>query len=606
MIELAQRPEETGWVVRFRPGDGPDRRLQLETTSASPQRAEDPERQVVFDGYLVDRRDLDGSGTTDAERVLAAWRRGGEEAVDGLRGGFVACLHDRSSGELHAVRDPVGHHPLFYAEAGGTLYLASDVSALVRRPELGAALDPVVVAEYLLDRFDDPEETFWEGIRRVPGGYRLRWAAGRLDVRRTWDPVPREEGDWIEDDVDERFDTTFGRAVARCREIGPAAVFLSGGLDSVSVAGAARDQASRGAGDAPLALSLLFPHPEIDEEATQRRVAARLGLDQVALEFDRAVEPGGGFLASALETCRTWPAPLLNFWLPAYAQLAREGRERGARVVLTGTGGDEWLSVTPYWAADLWRRGNLPALWRLGRSYLRSQRLRPGRVALNLLWLFGWRPMILAGLQRRFPERFAGWRARRLRRRLPSWIVPDPELRRRLDARARRRSASFGPPEAGFYLAEIRRGLRHPLCTLELEETFEAGRRLGMRWMHPYLDPDLVSLLARVPPRRLLEGDWSKALVRSFLHRRFPDLAMERQKKSHVEDFYRERIVHEGAEAVERLGSPDALGRRGIVEPAEASRFLRYAVHDASGRATVRSLHRAWQLLHLETWIRSA
>lgn len=607
---LAPPDDPTGWVAGFRPAEPPESRLWLAGSSRLLE-ARDGPWQVVFDGFLTDRGELDreldlGSPpeTTDAVRVLAARRRFGDVALERLRGGFVVLIHDSRQAELTVVRDPVGQHPLFYAQARGEIVVSPDVRRLARHPKVSARLDRVVVAEYLLDRFGGAEETFWHGIRRLPGGHRLRWSRRGLEVERFWDPLPKTSEGWIEDDVEARFEEAFERAVARCRSLGPAAVFLSGGVDSVSVAAVARDQVRAGSGEPPLALSLLFPHPEIDEAETQRRVAAQLGLDQVAMEFHRTVEPGGGLLGSALQASRSWPVPLLNFWLPAYARLARAAKERGAEVLLTGTGGDEWLSVTPYWAADLWLRGDVPGVWKLGHSYLRSQGLSSWRVALNLVWLFAWRPVLLAVLRRRGPDLYANVRARRLARRLPEWFAPDPELRRRLDARVRDRSKAPGSSLGGFYRAELRRGLDHPLPQLELEETFEAGRRLGLPWVHPYLDADLISLLARVSPGALLGGGWSKGLVRSLLGRRFPELGVERQRKAHVDRFFHDLFLREGPGAWRRVGAPTALHRRGVVEASTAATFLETTLEPWNAKSDIRYLHRAWQIVHVETWMR--
>ena len=93
------------------------------------------------------------------------------------------------------------------------------------------------------------------------------------------------------------------------------------------------------------------------------------------LDWDQAVGPEG-LLHEVIELSARAPAPLLNLWMPAYDRLAAAGRERGCVSILTGGGGDEWLIVSPYYAADLIRGLDLAGLvTHVQRSSALAQRL---------------------------------------------------------------------------------------------------------------------------------------------------------------------------------------------------------------------------------------
>ena len=106
--------------------------------------------------------------------------------------------------------------------------------------------------------------------------------------RRYWDPAPDGNIEWVRPDEIEQFDALFDQAVARCMAPGPVGIFLSGGLDSVSVAAVATTRARAAADREPLALSLAFPG-DANEEPVQREVATALGIDQIVLDWDAAV-----------------------------------------------------------------------------------------------------------------------------------------------------------------------------------------------------------------------------------------------------------------------------------------------------------------------------
>jgi asparagine synthase (glutamine-hydrolysing) len=87
---------------------------------SSPSVAERGGCSVVFSGRLHEPPDSRGTAPSgagsDAVHVLSAYLRGGESALRNLRGMFALLLHDTSRECLFATRDPLGYHPLFFAE----------------------------------------------------------------------------------------------------------------------------------------------------------------------------------------------------------------------------------------------------------------------------------------------------------------------------------------------------------------------------------------------------------------------------------------------------------------------------------------------------------
>src|SRR5207253_11068065 len=119
------------------------------------------------------------------------------------------------------------------------------------------------------------------------------------------------------------------------------------GLDSVSVAAAAVEQTRTQGLPSPTALSLVFPQPEMSEEVVQRSVATQLGLPHIVRPFYDAVGKKK-LLEPAIELSASLPSPLMNTWLPAFYGLGLEARRQDCRTILTGNGGDEWLTISPY------------------------------------------------------------------------------------------------------------------------------------------------------------------------------------------------------------------------------------------------------------------
>jgi asparagine synthase (glutamine-hydrolysing) len=556
---------------------------------------------ACFQGTLHNAEELRrmlalAESATRAELVLAGYLRWGAEIVSRLRGAFGLLICDRRRNTALCARDPIGIHPVFYAEAHGQVLVSTSIEDLLAQPGVPSSVNRPALADHLCHRWPDREETFFEAVRRIPPGHAMEISGGARRMYRYWQPVRAgEDVDWIRDDELERFDGLLDRAVDRCID-GPAGIWLSGGFDSITVAAVAADLCRRSGRPDPYALSLIFPHPDANEEPIQRGVANALGLPHVVMKFFDAVGDDG-MLAPALDMCSSWPAPLLSFWLPAYRQLGIEGRRRGCTTILTGGGGDEWLTVTPIYAADLLLALDLKGIYRLGQSHTRSFAPSRLRVARNLLWRFGARPVLAAAVGQAAPRAVRARRRRIIARTTPDWVAPDGALRRALDQRAE--IAPLRPPR-DFYMTELRETLDHALVSMQLEEVFENGRRIGAGVLQPFLDADLVDFLFRVPPGLLNRGGYAKGLVRQTVARRFPELGLARKKKVTASGFARPLLAAEGARIWKSMEGAPALVEAGIVDREGVKRCMQGAL---AGGAQGRYGYRIWDILSLEAWL---
>jgi asparagine synthase (glutamine-hydrolysing) len=568
---------------------------------------------VIFDGVLHNRVELRaGLGSVsaplanDASLVLQAYLQRGGDVISKLRGAFALILFDGRRDYLLYARDPIGVHPLFYSDTGRELLMSSSVHGLLQHSRASGTLNRVAIADHLASRWPYNEETFYESIKRVPQGHAVRIEGGQRQEYRYWDPAPPgSDVNWIREDELGQFDVLLDQAVNRCLDLGPAAIYLSGGLDSVSVAAVATDCSRQRGMPLPFALSLDFPYGDEAEANVQRGAAAKLGLSQVMVPLDE-VTGSTPLLDVALEMSPDWAMPMVSLWRPAYQILAQEGVRRGCRVVLTGAGGDEWLTASPSYTADLIRAFDMAGLYRLMSSFIRSHPLRATRVARMMLWQFGARP-VMARMVRRLLEPTAPgvlmkYRKQRAVRSRWSWIAPDPGLMQQLawreDQTMIRRS---GRLDDGFYLPDVRSAIEHPLVSMELEDTFEADRRSGLRQLAPYWDADLVDFLYRTPPELLFRGGRSKGLVRHMLSDRFPELGFDRQKKRPATTVLGLEFKRDGRLAWERMGGARALAELGIVEPKGLSAVVEGYF---SGTRPQTSPWLIYQVLNLEAWIR--
>jgi asparagine synthase (glutamine-hydrolysing) len=568
--------------------------------------AADEQYTVLVDGELYERDGLarelglkPDPSRSDPELVLAAYARWGNATPERLKGVFSIVAWNSRKQTLQAVRDPLGIRPLFRSQDGTTVLLSNSIEALTRDARVRADVNPVALAGLLSNRLPDHEETFFTGVRRIPQGHVWESGPGGSGRRRYWDPLPPEEPLlWAGADELEEFDTLLERAVARTLSEGPVGIYLSGGIDSVAVAAYATDIERRRSGNTPRAFSLVFPEADVNEGDIQRAVASSLELPQLVLPLDEAVGPEGVF-GAALALAADWPSPLLNPWLPAYHRLSREAVARGCRTILTGGGGDEWLTAGPYWAADLLRARRLRELVAFATAYRRSYPHSGWRVAHNVAWRFGLRPLLVDAVRPFLERRAQPLLTARLRRKLPDWLAPSPALRQELYER--RPTAQSTVHHGSIYVREGRSALEHPLVDFEMEETFESGIRTGARIRQPFWDADLLALLYRIHPDELNRGGRSKGLVREALDRRFPECGFRSQRKVVATHFFQDLVLREAASARKHVGPLTALAELGIVDPTRLEADFDRIVRTRDRWQT----QRIWDILLMETWLRS-
>ncbi|MBA3474710.1 MAG: hypothetical protein H0T57_16065, partial [Rubrobacter sp.] len=465
---------------------------------------------MIFDGVLHNRVELSkqlassspSAITNDADLVLRAYLRWGEDVLHKVKGIFALLIWDGRRDNYLCARDPLGVYPLFYADTGRELLFSTSVEALVRHPEVPDAVSRTALADYLAHRPHVPEETFYDAVKRVSPGHAMKVKGRTRHDYRYWNPVPDEaEVDWVSEDDLGQFDELLDQAVDRCLQLGRPGIYLSGGLDSVSVAAVATDNSRRKGLPDPLALSVIFPeNSEAGEGAVQRRVGSELGLPHVCVPFSEAVGPHG-LLASAMGISSGLPVPLINPWAGIYLPLLSEAKRQGCRVILTGGGGDEWLTSGPLYAADLLRKLDFVGLYRVYKSMRQTFGYSQLHVMRGTVWRAGARPWLRRAGNRALRRTAPGilqWRRRRkVSQMTPSWVAPDPRLRQEVEERVVRSQWEKQEPRS-FYFSQW--DLDHPLASITMEEDFERWRRTGVRKLMPYWDADLVDFLSRTPP----------------------------------------------------------------------------------------------------------
>ncbi len=567
--------------------------LAVSREGSSPQPVVRDGSAIVFAGRLDNREEIDAvlgreapAGSGDAGLALAAYRRWGDEFPARLLGDFAYAIWDGVRRALVCSRDSMGQQPLFYYSSDRMVIVASEPCAILAHPNVPRGVNEEIAAEYLVGIHRTRDATLNASIRRVLPAHVLIADAGGCRTRRYWDfDRGREIRYAREEQYAEHFLDLFSRAVD-CRLDGgsKAAIFLSGGLDSSAIAGTAMSLARRRE-TSLTALALRFPGRPCDEGAHIAAVERYTGIPVET--FDMVPAPSQVYRAEAARTLEVPQYPTGTMLDP----LRAAARRSGARVILTGYGGDDWLTGSPAHTTDLLRRGRLVAAWR----QLRADSRLPGR---------GYSPASLARAVAAplLPESVRA-AARRVRKRPPAFDWLSPGFRRRTSIDDRLRPAStegFRSAEiAGIY--DVATGA-DTMIGDEMDE--RAAAAAGIEQRHPFNDRRLAAFALALPAGQRWAGGETKVVLRRAmsLAGSVPPTVLARNDKAE----FSSTLV----DALEAFGGPAAFAHLRTadlewvnVEKVTALSARMRWLYNRNDEAYIPLSDALWSILSLELWL---
>jgi asparagine synthase (glutamine-hydrolysing) len=556
---LLHRGPDGGGVFR---GDGAAlvaRRLAILDLPGGEQPlvSDDGRSAIVFNGEIYNVRELkrsleaDGvrfrSDHSDTELVLRLYETRGLDALQELNGMFAFAILDGRRRKLVAARDRFGIKPLYWTQARDGVALASELRTLLRVPGVARDVDHESLWHYLTLRFVPGERSIISGVRRLPPGHVLEvdLDTQKVDVRRWYRLRFEHDESATRDEWVERLRAALQAAVVRWNLADvPVACSLSGGLDSSAVVGLL------GAAGVDLrTYTLGFTDAEdesLNELPLARALAQRYGTEHHEVVVD------------ARELLDDLPAMVWALdepyggGLPSWYVFRAIGAD--VKVAHTGSGGDELFG-----------------------NYRRFVPFESGR---------------LARLRRRDVSRYHV---------TPSYYFDEDEKRALLREPGPSTSALLqgvfdesGSRSARDSILYLDVATQLPDEFLHMTDRFSMAHSLEART--PFLDHELVELVASIPPELRTSADDPKGLLRDAVADLLTPAHLAAPKRGFVFPLAR-WLRHELRPLAERLLSDEHLERQGIFRSGLAVRYLEPHLE---GR--IDNSERLWPLLMFQFW----
>ncbi|MBI2095847.1 MAG: asparagine synthase (glutamine-hydrolyzing) [Candidatus Omnitrophica bacterium] len=335
--------------------------IDLSPGGAQPMASPDGKLAISFNGEIYNYRELRGrlekkgrvfGSQSDTEVLLHLYAEEGTAMLGSLRGMFAFALWDGEKKLLFLARDPYGIKPLYYADDGWTVRVASQVKALLAGGRVSQEKDAAGAVGFFLWGSVPEPHTLYQEIRQVPAGSLVVVDEAGVNSPRTYLSVEGALGGPPSGGFDRaRFDETARAALTDSvahhfvADV-PVGIFLSGGLDSGALTALATQAGQRNVRTVTLGFEE-YQGSVRDERPWARAIAGRYGTDHKE------------YILSAGEFRRELPSVLDAMDQPSIDGVntyfvSKAAAQTGLKVALSGLGGDELF-------------GGYPSFWKIPR-----------------------------------------------------------------------------------------------------------------------------------------------------------------------------------------------------------------------------------------------
>lgn len=485
---------------------------------------------AVFEGYLLNPdelvADLAAKGFAPANRsdvaiALAAYEAWGDDCAERLLGEFSLIIADVRQGRLFIARDHLGFVPLYYIEEPDRLIVATDFRTLSVLAKAPLEPDHLYLAQAIANRWYTREATPWRQVKRVLRAHVMHFDGTRFGQDNYWEPPTdvsiryKREEEYVEH-YREVLQDCLRRVSRSDRTVG---VAVSGGLDSSSLYCLADRLEQRGSWQAPGFAGYSLAAGE-DGNAYElpyaRAAAAQLGrsLTEVPL-FDPDID----WYAKDAEWHRDLAIPSNGAMM---LDMDRRVVEDGARVLINGSGGDEWLQGNAQYYREFANSADLAGFW---------SALRRDSAA------FGWGAALRQASRQTVAELTPGPLRKAIRKRLREgrrrnerelvWLVP--ELRQALAEAEEAYDALM--PDNGVHWAKHNLA-KAPFSDLTNSMMRRQRSRIGLESRHPMLSRAFIEFSLRTPAYIKRQGATTKVVHRRAMEGILPKVILERTTKA--------------------------------------------------------------------------
>lgn len=313
--------------------------IDLSEQANQPMYDADGKLVIVYNGELYNFKELKEKlkshyifkTQSDTEVILAAFKLWGPDCLKQFNGIFAFAIWNTETKKLFLARDPLGVKPLYYYRSADCVLFASGIRSIMASGLSGKKISRQGVVDFLSYQSVHEPSSMIKGIYQLKAGY-YAWAD--LSSFKQYQYYDITESNYVPgtsyQDVKTNISDLFYKSVERqmISDV-PLAIFLSGGIDSTALVGAAAKISTT-----PIhTFSIGFTEKQYDESKYARMIAEKFGT--IHQEFKVSSEVFLDQIEAALNAATTPTGDGPNTYL-----ISNLVRSAGIKVALSGLGGD--------------------------------------------------------------------------------------------------------------------------------------------------------------------------------------------------------------------------------------------------------------------------
>lgn len=574
----------------------------LSENGRQPLFSQDERYVIVFNGEIYNHIEIrnkltaefDFKSHSDTETILYAYIKYGEKCLTMFNGIFAFAIYDRHTKEIFIARDHFGVKPLYiYAEENSFLF-SSELKAFLAF-DIEKSLQKEAFANYLTFLWSPGDITPFKHVSKLLPGHYMHFSINNLieakPIKYYQIPFDGAYLNNTENELIDLLEEKLIKAVERqmLSDV-PIGFFLSGGLDSSLIVAIAKK----------LFPDKKFPCFTIDTGESHKKegfaydleyakkVAAKLDVELFVVKADIDIVSDFDKMVWHLDEPQADPAPLnvLN--------IAKFAREKGIKVLLGGTGGDDIFSG--------YRRHQ-------ALKFENTFKLLPrqsGWLIKKMLQLFSSEKPIFrrlkklaANIDKKQEKRLSGYF---------SWL-DEGILNSLFSEKWKTALAGFTPTD---YLEKLNldipneKNLLNRMLYWEMKSflvdhnfnyTDKMAMAVGVEARVPFLDVELLEFSTKIPPELKLKGGETKYILKKVAER-YLDKEIIYRPKTGFGAPIRKWIINDMNDMINERLSIDNIQKRGIFNAEKVWELI-----EMNKKGKIDASYSIWTLLAIESWM---
>jgi asparagine synthase (glutamine-hydrolysing) len=490
---------------------------------------------------------------------------------------FSFCLCYKKNKRLFSARDRLGMKPLYYYSYQGQFILASEIKAILADPSVPKKPNKRFIYEYLVKGYPSQAgDTFFTGIKELmPAHYMLIDKSG-IKIQKYWQPIQRLKSN-IPSKDDQRVASEFRQLLRDSIRIRlpanlPVGTFLSGGLDSTSIAclvdeilKSKQSPKTKRAKSQEIFSAIYEEITEQGDERSYIKAVERALRTEVNYVFPSVAGQWNNIKRFVFDIEE--PVAVFNYYV--FWCLFQAARQK-VKVVFSGQGNDAILGGQTEHALiyfkELWKRKKIGKLL--------------NELVKSLDWILPY--MAYSILFKRNAE----LKAKMLL--APQFVAAYSQ------GEVRKEDASL----QSALLSDI---TQHAVEYLRVDD--RASSAFSMECRHPFLDHRIVEFALSLPATQKIRNGWTKYVMRNAVKGLIPE-AVRKKRKKFGTPIPQQRWMRELRRNIRKLFESNKFREREYFnQPAILHVFDRYCEGRLSRIERQYYSNVLWRILNLELWL---